>query len=153
MQRKTPVWGLIAACAISSATLLAGPAFSLELITPSEAALPAPQITGHERGISRGPTVAIVSPSPAAGAIQSPLNLKITFDPHGGSRVDADSVLLTYMRTPAIDLTQRIRPYITANGIYVIDAEVPPGTHTLRVDVSDTDGRTSSADFTFSVSK
>jgi hypothetical protein len=57
------------------------------------------------------------------------------------------------MRTPAIDLTQRIRPYITANGIYVIDAEVPPGTHTLRVDVSDTDGRTSSADFTFSVSK
>jgi hypothetical protein len=153
MQRKPLVWVWVAACAVFGATLAVGPAFSLELITPSEAALPAPQVTGHERGISRGPTVVIVSPSPAAGEIQSPLNLKITFDPHGGSRVDADSVLLTYLRTPAIDLTQRIRPYITANGIYVIDAEVPPGTHTLRVDVSDTDGRTSSADFTFSVSK
>jgi hypothetical protein len=152
MQRKTLVWASVAACAIFSATLVVGPACSLELITPSEAALPAPQITGHERGISRGPTVVIKSPN-AAGAIQSPLNLQITFDPHGGSKVDVDSVLLTYMRTPAIDLTQRIKPYIAANGIYVVNAEVPPGTHTLRVDVSDTDGRTSSADFTFSVSK
>jgi len=33
----------------------------------------------------------------------------------------------------------------------VEDAEVPPGTHTIRVIVIDTDGRTNELDFTFSV--
>jgi hypothetical protein len=60
-------------------------------------------------------------------------------------------VLLTYLRTPEIDLTQRIKPFIAAGGIDVQDAQVPPGTHTIRVIVADTDGRTNEADFTFTV--
>jgi hypothetical protein len=35
----------------------------------------------------------------------------------------------------------------------VEDAEVPPGTHTLRVNVSDSNGHSSRADFTFTVTK
>jgi len=85
--------------------------------------------------------------------MKSPLNLKIRFEGHGGARIDVDSVLLTYMKQPEIDLTQRLRPFIAATGIDVLDAEVPPGTHMIRVNVTDTDGHSSSTDFTFSVSK
>lgn len=143
----------IGACAVVTALMLAGPAGALQLITESEAALPPDQNIGHTRGILRGPTVVIVSPPPNAGLMKSPLNLKIKFEAHGGAKIDIDSVLLTYMKQPAIDLTQRIKPLIGATGIDVEDAEVAPGTHTIRVNVADTNGRSSSADVTFSVSK
>jgi hypothetical protein len=139
------------ACAVIACVLLAGPAGALQLITESEAALPVDQ--SYERGISRGQTVVIVSPSPAAGTIKSPLILKVRFESHGTSKIDVDSVLVTYMKKPAVDLTQRIKPFVGATGIDVEDAEVPPGTHTLRVNVTDTEGRSGWADFTFSVAK
>jgi hypothetical protein len=54
---------------------------------------------------------------------------------------------------PAVDLTERARSFITPNGIEIKDAKVPPGTHTIRISVSDTEGRSGSADLTFSVTK
>jgi hypothetical protein len=138
---------------VFTAVLLAVPAVALELITATEAALPADPLIGHERGITRGPTVLIVSPQPGAGTIKSPLDLKVTFESHGGATVNLDSVLLTYLRRPAVDLTQRARAFIAPNGIEIKDAEVPPGTHTIRVSVSDSEGRNGSADLTFSVTK
>jgi len=151
MHQRTIACRLIGACAVLAAVLAAGAASALQLITTSEAALPADH--SHYRGISRGPTVAVVSPLPGAGSIKSPLHLKIKFQPHGAAKIDVDSVLLTYMKEPTVDLTQRIKPYITAGGIDVEDAEVPPGTHTLRLNIADSDGHTSTTDLTFSVSK
>jgi hypothetical protein len=153
MPTRTISCRLIGACALFAATLLAGNVVALELITPSEAALPAEPATGHERGISRGPTVLVVSPQPGAGTIKSPLDLKLIFESHGGATVNVDSVLLTYLRMPEVDLTQRVKAFIGPAGIEIKDAEVPPGTHTIRVNVSDSDGRTGSADVTFSVTK
>ena len=142
---------MLAACVLFAALCAGFPASALQLITESEAALP----TDHarDRGILRGPTIVIVSPSPAAGSIRSPLNLKIKFQGHGGATIDVDFVLLTYVKKPAVDLTQRIQRFIAPTGIDVQNAEVPPGTHTLRVNVTDSDGRASRADFTFTVSK
>jgi hypothetical protein len=141
----------VAATAILVA--LAQPVQALQLITASEAALPANPQLSRERGISRGPTVLIVSPAPEAGLLKSPLSLKIRFESHGGSQIDVETVLLTYMKEPEIDLTQRIKPFIAPNGIDVEDADVPPGTHTLRVNVKDSEGRAGLAEFTFSVAK
>jgi hypothetical protein len=87
--------------------IAADAAGALELITSSEAALPAEQVTGRERGITRAPNVVIVSPSRAAGTLKSPLSLKIRFESYGGAEIDVDSVLLTYLKKPAVDLTQR----------------------------------------------
>lgn len=140
-------WGLCGHC-LRPACRSAG---ALQLITASEAALPVDQ--SRERGISRGPTVVIVSPSPAAGTIKSPPVLKVRFESLGAAKIDVDSVLITYMKKPAVDLTQRIKPFVEATGIDVENAEVPPGTHTLRVNVTDTEGRSGWADLTFSVSK
>lgn len=151
MRRRRIAPRLLAACALFAALGAGFPASALQLITESEAALP----TDHarERGILRGPTIVIVSPAPAAGSIRSPLNLKIKFQGHGGATIDVDSVLLTYVKKPAVDLTQRIQRFIAPTGIDVQNAEVPPGTHTLRVNVTDSDGRASRTDFTFTVSK
>jgi hypothetical protein len=144
---------LTGACAVFAAVVLSAPAVALQLITPSEAALPPEPSIGHDRGISRGPTVIVLSPSPGTGTLKSPLNLKVRFESHGGSWIDPDSVLLTYLRKPAVDLTQRVKAYIAPSGIEVDDAEVPPGNHTLRVNVTDSNGHTGWADITFSVSK
>lgn len=144
---------LIAAWTVFAAVLPAGSAAAFELITNSEAALPAGESQYPERGVSRAPTVVIVSPAPAAGAVRSPFHLKITFQSHGGARINIGSVLLTYVKTPPVNLTPRVERFIGPNGIEADNAEVPPGTHTLRVKVSDTDGRSSSADFTVTVLK
>jgi hypothetical protein len=153
MRGQTIACRLIGASVVFGAVMLAGPAFALQLITATEAALPPDHALGAERGISRGPSVMIVSPQPGAGTIKSPLALKIKFISHGDTTVDVNSVLVTYMRVPAVDLTQRIKPDISAGGIDVEDAEVPPGTHTLRVNVTDSGGHANSTDFTFSVSQ
>jgi hypothetical protein len=152
MNMKKTWRAALATGAIAATFILSGPAHALQLITAKEAALP-PMPTVHERGISRGPTIVVVSPAPNAGMIQSPFTLKVSFESHGSATVDVDSVLVTYMKEPTIDLTQRIKPFIGASGIDVNDAQVPPGTHTLRVDVTDSQGRTTSTDLTFRVSQ
>lgn len=95
-------------CATGAVLALTPSAQAFPLITKREAALPAAR-GGYERGISRGPTITIVPPAPAAGTIQSPLELKIRFNSHGGAKIDVDSVLVTYMKNPTVDLTQRCR--------------------------------------------
>ena len=142
----------IAISALGTAIVTRPAAYGLQLITKQEAALPAARV-GHDRGISRGPTIEFVSPSPEAGTLHSPIELKIKFVAHGGAKIDTESVLVTYMKQPMVDLTQRLKPFIAANGIDVEDAEVPRGTHWLRVNVSDNDGHTGEADFTFTVSR
>jgi hypothetical protein len=140
------------ACVTGAVLALTTSAQAFQLITKREAALPVAR-GGYERGISRGPTITVVSPSPAAGTIQSPLELEIKFKSHGGARIDVDSVLVTYMKDPTVDLTQRIKPFIAATGIDAPDAQVPPGRHWLRVSVTDTNGRPGWIDFTFRVSQ
>jgi hypothetical protein len=142
---------LAATCAILAAVVAANPTRAFQLITESEAELPSD--LGAERGISRGPTIVAMSPAHTAGVLKSPLHLKVRFESHGASKIDVASVLVTYVKRPAIDLTERIKLFITDAGIDIEDAEVPPGTHTLRVEVTDTDGRTGQAYIVFSVSK
>jgi hypothetical protein len=151
MNMRTSFLSTIAVCAVGAVLVFAPSAYALQLITKSEAALPVDS-AGH-RGISRGPTIVVVSPSPVAGTIQSPLELKIKFESHGSAVVNVDSVLVTYVKAPAVDLTARIKPFIAASGINVKDADVPPGTHTVRVNVTDSYGHESSADFTFIVAQ
>ncbi len=115
----------------------------LQLITPDEAKLPnAAQVT--TRGITRGPGVKQVSPDPAAKGLKGPVDLKIAFEPRGGAKIDADSVTLTYLKTPAVDLTSRVKSGIKADGIDVSKASLPPGDHQIRVTVKDSEGRQTS---------
>ena len=126
-------------------------ASAMELITQEEAKLPN-GISGS-RGITLGPLIILVSPPATAGMIKSPLNLKIKFESRGGVKVDEDSVVLTYQKNPPIDLTQRSRSFISIHGINIENATVPAGTHSIRVDVKDVQGRSNFLEFGFTITR
>ncbi len=131
--------------------LMAGSAHATQLITEDEAKLPPPKgaIAADRRGILRGPKVEVVSPT---GAAHSPLRLQLKFESFGGATINPDSVKVIYLRSPNVDLTPRVKPFIQASGIDMPQAEFPPGEHMVRVDVKDSAGRPGTASFTLTVS-
>jgi hypothetical protein len=140
----------IAACLTTTALTA-----DFQLITPSEAALPPAMIVPLQlRGSpTRRPHIIIVSPPRNAGLVHSPLELKLRFRAFGGAQIDPDSVVLTYLKQPAIDLTQRIKPFIKASGVDITHADVPPGKHHFWIELKDKDGRIGGTDFSFDVAK
>ena len=52
---------------------------------------------------------------------------------------------MTYLKAYSIDLTDRVRKYLTADGIDMANAEIPSGTHYLRINLKDKQDRTSTA--------
>ena len=136
--------------AVATAAIACGamPAVAGEvLITKAEATLPAPPDLGSfaTRGLTRGPRVEQVSPDPRGKGATSPFPLEIKFVAHNDTTVDPASVKVTYLKSPSVDLTPRLKGHITSAGIDLGDAEVPPGTHMLRVEVRDSQGRAGTA--------
>jgi hypothetical protein len=122
------------------------PAIAAPLITAEEAALP-PQkgaVPNSARGITRGPK--IQAPE-AAAALPSPMRFQVKFQTFGGSNIDLDALKVTYLKSPVVDLTPRIKPFAQVTGIDMPDAQLPPGEHLVRVDVKDSEGRTASTSF------
>jgi hypothetical protein len=134
------------------ALLMAGIAAASPLITEQEAQLP-PDPSKPRAGIERGPDVVPVYPGPNSGALQSPFNFRVRFEAHGGTRVDLDSVAVVYKRLPAIDLTERVRPFLRATGIDMPNAEVPAGAHRIWIFLKDSAGHDSEAEIQFEVTK
>ena len=110
------------------------------LISPKEAALPPAAGTLATRGISRGPAIKLTSPE-ADTPVMAPFDFKVNFEARGDAKIDPSSVKVVYMKSPFVDLTPRLKSAISANGIDFAKADVPPGTHTIRVTVKDTEGR------------
>jgi hypothetical protein len=133
----------------------ATPAGAFQLITTEEAALPPGAVPAFElRGSpTRRPNVTVVLPPPSAGLVHAPLDLKLVFRAFGGATIDPTSVVVTYLKDPAIDVTQRLTPFISAAGIDVSQADVPPGKHQFWIELKDNDGRVGSGEFSFQVSK
>jgi hypothetical protein len=120
-------------------------ASAFQLITNDEAQLPAaPVVQVATRGLTRGPTVDQVAPAPDAMTPNGVLEFDVTFAPHNGATIDPSKVRVTYLKQPEIDLTQRLKAYITPKGIDAKDVTVPPGTHMIRIEVTDSDGRSTS---------
>jgi len=144
MMRKT-LLGLFAA------GLMISGAGATQLITQEEASLPPPKgaVALDRRGILRSPKVEMISPSQAVNG--SPLRLRLRFESFGGAKIDPDSVKVLFLRTPNVDLTSRVKPFIDADGINMQDAELPPGDYTFRVDIKDSDGRPGTAIFTLKI--
>jgi hypothetical protein len=142
--------GLLGCAAVffaGSAPALAGQV----LITAEEAELPPPKgaIAADRRGITRGPKVDLVT----GEQMKSPMRLQLKFEPYGGAKIDPDSVKVTYMRTPNVDLTPRVKSFVLPSGIDMPDAELPPGDHMVRVDVKDSDGRAGTTSFVLKVAR
>ena len=110
------------------------------LVNSQEAALPPSATSKAGRSITRGPAIRQVSPAAAVTANQ-PFDLHVEFAGRGGEKINPATAQITILRGGNVDITQRVKPFITANGIEMPAAMVPPGTHVLQVAVSDAGGR------------
>ncbi|MEW6148861.1 MAG: hypothetical protein AB1745_12835 [Pseudomonadota bacterium] len=144
MKRNVLV-GFVAAC-----LLVPGTSHAIQLITEEEAKLPPPKgaVAADRRGILRGPKVEFVSPG---ASVSSPMQLTLKFESFGGTKIDPESVKMIFLRTPNVDLTPRIKPFVKPDGINMQDAELPPGEYAVRVDIKDSDGRPGTTVFTLKV--
>ena len=140
MPRRQALCGAAASIVLFATARAAAP---FQLVTAAEAALPPGKIPTFEiRGSpTRLPRVMMVSPPPGRGAVYSPLDFKLMFRAFGGAAIDPGSVIVTYIKKPDIDMTARIKPFITASGIDITQAEAPPGLHQFWVELMDTAGR------------
>ena len=141
--------------AASGGAVLAGsyPASGgFELITEEEAALedmPNPvyfEITRTEGG----PFIEVLSPE-AGKPYKSPVNIKVKFVPSSAFDIDIASFKAEYMKFIAIDLTPRVKDYVSKEGIDVPDAKLPSGRHTIRLSVGDVNGAVTRRIFTVEV--
>jgi len=144
--KRTILLGLVAAGLLFSGAVRA----ATQLITEEEARLPPPKgaIAADRRGIMRGPKVEFVSPG---DSVNSPLRLVLKFESYGGAKIDPESVKVIFLRSPNVDLTARVKPFVQPDGINMQDAELPPGEYTVRVDIKDSDARPGTAIFTLKV--
>lgn len=138
---------LFAGCIL--ALIANGPAPAGEtLIKPEEAALPPAPSLPKTRALTRKPEVVLISPDATA---HSPFELRLKFRAHGGSRIDPNSFRLIYLKSPNVDLTQRVRRYVTAQGLEMPDAEAPAGQHAIKALISDSENREGSTVFTLNI--
>lgn len=132
--------GLVNISIAVAIAVISSTVFSAPLITPKEAELPDIPPTLSTRGISRGPAIKLNSPE-ANAPVVSPFEFKVSFDARGDSKIDPNSVKVIYLKSPFVDLTPRLINAISSKGIDFSKAEVPPGTHIIRITVKDTEGR------------
>ena len=120
------------------------------LITPEEAQLPTPKGVFAPRAITRGPRIELSDSD--GGELHSPLRLQLKFKGFGGANINLDSLRVTYLKQPNVDLTSRVKPYAQPSGIEIPDAEAPPGQHFVRIEIQDSDGRRTVTTFLLNVS-
>ncbi len=134
------VVSLLTLCATASA-------YADVLITVREASLPDDDKV--KRGLPiNGPRVLLASPLRDPSTVKSPFALVIDFEPRDSVPVDLNSLEVTYERKPAVDLTERVKAYLSPTGIAMPQAETPPGKHHIHVEIKDVDGRLAVAEFT-----
>lgn len=115
------------------------------LITAEEAkTADAVNVPVNTRGVTRAPGIEQESPEPGQSAT-SPLSLKIKFQPRNNVPIDLSSVKLVYLKAAPIDLTGRIAKHVKPTGIVMDQAQIPPGVHSLRVELQDANGRAATA--------
>lgn len=125
------------------------------LITPEEAAMapstePPRGIIGVGReDISTGPVIDVVEPL-NGGRGSMPIQVLIRFTPRS-EPVDLASLKVTLVKFIQIDITDRIKPFVTQDGIDVKEAKIPPGKHRVRITVSDKAGGASVKEVSFEV--
>jgi hypothetical protein len=136
------VWLRVSAICLLGLEVIAS-AHAEVLITAHEAALPTDDT--NSRALYIGPNLLVVAPTRGA-VVKSPFDLKIKFERRDGVEVDMNSLSVTYRKMPLVDLTQRIKEFVTPDGIDMPTAEVPTGKHRIHVEVKDVDGRIGGVD-------
>jgi len=123
----------------------------VQLITREEAGLPAPDAVGSAtRNLTRGPGIDTHG-TLGSGVSGKPLRLAVKFLPSNGVPIDPASVRVIYRRQPALDVTARVKAFITAQGIEAPAVLVPAGRHVIEIEATDKEGRVGRSRMTLNV--
>ena len=122
------------------------------LITAEEAAAPDLDPAEWHLEVSRtdeGPEIQVLSPHMGA-SVKKPVSIDVRFI-KGEKEIDLSTIKLEYLKFLTIDLTPRVKDYLTKEGIKVPNVNLPSGTHTIRLSVGDIAGAVTKQVFTFEV--
>lgn len=136
---------------LASLSFSTGP-IPLELITSEEASAPDLDPADWHLEVSRadgGPEIQIISPH-MGESIKKPVSIDVRFI-KGEKEIDPSTIRLEYLKFITIDLTPRVKDYLTKDGVKVSNVNLPSGTHTIRLSVGDTGGAVTRQVFTFEV--
>lgn len=98
-----------------------------------------------------GPLIVVMNPA-ALERLHSPVNILVRFEAGGsGQQPDMKSLSVTLRGLISIDITDRLRDYLLGTTLAVRDAELPVGSHRIRLTVSDLAGNLSARDVTLIV--
>ena len=145
MRRRTASIWLALLLMLSVAPDEGGASNALQLVTDQEAAA-APEF--RTRGPApvlpkNGPVIKIMQPTVTGDSITAPFPLEIEFEPRpGGSPAKMDTLKVTYLKLIELDITDRVRPYVTANRVMVKECNIPQGRHRVKISVADREGNT-----------
>lgn len=132
---------LTAAAAFAATVTVAHAAGPIQLITREEAGLPTvATAAASTRNLTRGPGIDTL-PTPDKGVDGKPFRLAVRFMPSNGVPVDPATVRVFYRRQPPVDITERIKPFITPAGIDAPSVVVPAGSHVIEIEATDKEGR------------
>lgn len=123
---------------------------SVVLVTEEEAALPdaPPEV---ERQPCSSPYIDIRSPR-NNDAYRAPLPIEVLFTPSAGQRIEVSKTRVRLLKGfVPIDLTDRVKEFLTADGVSMPRAELPRGTHRVKITVEDTSGASCSKTVEFTV--
>lgn len=121
-----------------------------ELLSVEEAARPALRSYGFAENMAdNGPSISVPNLEVKES---SQFTLEVRLNARDGAASDLSTLRVECLKNPVIDLTPRLIPYISTEGIKIDRTTLPPGLHYFRVSVNDVRGRLSEKDFTILVS-
>lgn len=130
--------------------LPAAPAEPLVLLSAREAALPGSRSFGFATAPQQdGPVIAVENLDIQEG---TPFPLTVSFTPREGTPVNIDTLKLECLKITPIDLTPRILPHASREGVRIDSVSLPSGSYRFRVSIGDVNGRFSEKEFTVNVS-
>lgn len=96
-----------------------------------------------------GPRIEWMMPSTERPSA-TPTTVEIQFIPQDAP-VALDSLTVTLLKFIDLDITDRVRPFATAEGIRIPDCELPSGQHELRITIEDVAGGISHLNITIEI--
>jgi len=149
MLERNLLWSLSAALAL----FIASPAASAApkwLITPEEAARVGTVTDEFKEPVAAvggpGPLIIVRNPKILQN-VPSPVDILVTFEPgESGRPPDMNTLNVTLIGFFTIDITDRILEYVRTAALDIKQAELPVGSHRLRMAIKDVEGNSNERD-------
>lgn len=126
----------------------------VELITVAEAAArdidPSSLYIDVGREEDGGPVIEVISPQRGT-PLKPPVPITVKFIKREGKEIDLSTFKVEYLKFITLDITPRVRDYVTKEGIKVPEAKLPSGIHTIRLSIGDVTGIVTKQMLTFEV--